>query len=39
MGSEIATVQQMTPDGFAEFIHSDYKKMREAAKFAGITPQ
>jgi tripartite-type tricarboxylate transporter receptor subunit TctC len=39
MGSEIATVQQMTPDGFAEFIRTDYDKMREAAKLAGITPQ
>jgi tripartite-type tricarboxylate transporter receptor subunit TctC len=39
MGSEIATVRQMTPDGFAEFIHTDYEKMREAAKLAGITPQ
>jgi tripartite-type tricarboxylate transporter receptor subunit TctC len=39
MGSEIATVKQMTPDGFAEFIHTEYEKMREAAKLAGITPQ
>ena len=39
MGSEIATVQQMTPDGFTEFIRTDYDKMREAAKLAGITPQ
>jgi hypothetical protein len=29
----------MTPDGFAEFIRTDYDKMREAAKLAGITPQ
>jgi len=39
MGSEIATAKQMTPDGFAEFIHTDYEKMREAAKLAGISPQ
>jgi tripartite-type tricarboxylate transporter receptor subunit TctC len=39
MGSEIATDKQMTPDGFAEFIHADYEKMREAAKLAGISPQ
>jgi hypothetical protein len=29
----------MTPDGFGEFIHTDYEKMREAAKLAGISPQ
>jgi tripartite-type tricarboxylate transporter receptor subunit TctC len=39
MGSEIATEQQMTPDGFAEFIRIDYENMRQAAKLAGITPQ
>ncbi|MGB7576350.1 MAG: tripartite tricarboxylate transporter substrate-binding protein, partial [Pseudolabrys sp.] len=39
MGSEIATVRQMTPDGFAEFIRTEYENMREAAKLAGITPQ
>ena len=39
MGSEIATVGQMTPDGFAEFIRTDYESMREAAKVAGISPQ
>jgi tripartite-type tricarboxylate transporter receptor subunit TctC len=39
MGSEIATVGQMTPDGFAEFIRTDYENMREAAKLAGISPQ
>ena len=39
MGSEIATTKQMTPEGFAEFIRSDYENMREAAKLAGITPQ
>ena len=39
MGSEIATARQMTPDGFAEFIRTDFENMREAAKLAGITPQ
>ncbi|HXX07493.1 MAG TPA: tripartite tricarboxylate transporter substrate binding protein [Pseudolabrys sp.] len=39
MGSEIATAKQMTPDGFAEFIRTEYRDMREAAKLAGITPQ
>jgi tripartite-type tricarboxylate transporter receptor subunit TctC len=39
MGSEIATAEQMTPDGFAKFIHADYENMREAAKLAGITAQ
>jgi tripartite-type tricarboxylate transporter receptor subunit TctC len=39
MGSEIATPEQMTPDGFARFIHADFENMREAAKLAGIKPQ
>jgi len=39
MGSEIATAEQMTPQGFADFIKTDYENMREAAKLAGITPQ
>jgi tripartite-type tricarboxylate transporter receptor subunit TctC len=38
MGSEIATAEQMTPDGFAQFIRVDYENMREAAKLAGLTP-
>lgn len=39
MGSEIATPEQMTPEGFAKFIHADFENMREAAKLAGIRPQ
>ena len=39
MGSEIATPEQMTSDGFAKFIQVDYENMREAAKAAGITPK
>ena len=38
MGSEIATAEQMTPDGFAKFIRVEYDNMREAAKLAGLTP-
>jgi len=39
MGSEIATPEQMTPDGFAVFIRTDYGRMHEAAMLAGITPK
>ena len=39
MGSEIATPEQMTPAGFAAFIRTDYERMREAAKLAGIVPK
>jgi len=39
LGSEIATPEQRTAKGFAEFIRADYEKMREAAKLAGIVPQ
>jgi tripartite-type tricarboxylate transporter receptor subunit TctC len=39
MGSEIATAEQMTPDGFAAFIRVDYGRMAEAAKLAGIVPK
>ena len=39
MGSEIATAEQMTSQGFAAFIRADYEHMREAAKLAGITPK
>jgi tripartite-type tricarboxylate transporter receptor subunit TctC len=39
MGSEIATPEQMTPDGFAKFIRADYENMRVAAKLAGIEPK
>jgi tripartite-type tricarboxylate transporter receptor subunit TctC len=35
-GSEIATPEQMTPAGFAEFIRRDYEDMRGAAKLAGL---
>jgi tripartite-type tricarboxylate transporter receptor subunit TctC len=39
MGSEIATPEQMTPEGFAKFIRGDYENMREAAKLAELTPK
>jgi tripartite-type tricarboxylate transporter receptor subunit TctC len=39
LGSEIATPEQMTPQGFAEFIRADYDAMQAAAKLANIVPQ
>ncbi len=39
LGSEIATPEQMTSKGFAEFIHADYQAMAEAAKLADIKPK
>ena len=38
LGSEVATPEQMTPKGFAEFIQTDFDAMREAAKLAGLKP-
>jgi tripartite-type tricarboxylate transporter receptor subunit TctC len=39
LGSEVASPEQMTAKGFAEFIRADYENMRDAAKLAGITRQ
>jgi tripartite-type tricarboxylate transporter receptor subunit TctC len=39
IGAEIASPEQMTAEGFAAFIKTDYEQMREAAKLAGIKPQ
>jgi len=39
LGSEIATPEQMTSQGFAEFIRADYEAMQAAAKLANLTPQ
>ncbi|HET7848290.1 MAG TPA: tripartite tricarboxylate transporter substrate binding protein [Pseudolabrys sp.] len=39
MGSEIATAEQMTPEGFGAFIHTEYEHSREAAKLAGLKPR
>ncbi|HEX8826804.1 MAG TPA: tripartite tricarboxylate transporter substrate binding protein [Xanthobacteraceae bacterium] len=38
LGSEVATPEQMTAKGFADFINADYEAMRAAAKLAGIQP-
>ena len=39
IGAEVATAEQMTPNGFSAFIRTDYANMQAAAKLAGITPQ
>jgi tripartite-type tricarboxylate transporter receptor subunit TctC len=39
IGAEVATAEQMTSKGFADFIRADYEQMREAAKAAGMTPK
>ncbi|HZP75388.1 MAG TPA: tripartite tricarboxylate transporter substrate binding protein [Pseudolabrys sp.] len=39
LGSELATPEQLTADGFAGFLRTDTENMREAAKLAGIVPQ
>ncbi len=39
LGSEIATPEQMTSQGFADFIRADYEAMQAAAKLAAIVPQ
>lgn len=38
LGSEIATPEQMTSQGFAAFLKAEYENMREAAKLADIKP-
>ncbi len=39
LGSEVATPEQLTSQGFAAFLRNDYEDMRQAAKLAGIVPQ
>ena len=39
LGAEIATPEQMTSKGFAEFIRTDFADMQQAAKLAGIKPK
>jgi tripartite-type tricarboxylate transporter receptor subunit TctC len=39
MGSEIATPQEMTADGFAGYLKAEYTRSAAAAKLAGLTPQ
>jgi len=36
LGSEVATPEQMTPQGFGAFIRADYEAMQAAAKVAGL---
>lgn len=39
LGAEVATPEQMTSKGFAEFIRADFANMQQAAKLAGIKPK
>jgi tripartite-type tricarboxylate transporter receptor subunit TctC len=39
LGSEIATPEQMTSQGFAAFVRADYEAMGAAAKLAGLKPE
>jgi tripartite-type tricarboxylate transporter receptor subunit TctC len=39
LGSEVATPEQMTSQGFAAFIRADYAAMQAAAKLAGLQAQ
>ena len=39
LGAEIASPEQMTSKGFAEFIRADFANMQQAAKLAGIKPK
>ena len=39
LGSELATPEQMTSQGFAAFIRADFEAMQTAAKLAGLQPQ
>lgn len=39
LGSEVATPEQMTSQGFAAFIRADYAVMQAAAKVAGLQRQ
>jgi tripartite-type tricarboxylate transporter receptor subunit TctC len=39
LGSEVATPEQMTSKGFADFIRADYDAMAAAAKLADLKPQ
>ena len=38
IGAEIATPEQMTAKGFADFIRADYENMKKAAALAGLAP-
>jgi len=39
LGSEVATPEELTSKGFAEFIKADYDAMAAAAKLADLKPQ
>ena len=39
MGSDVATPQEMTADGFAAYLKAEYLRSAAAAKLAGLTPQ
>jgi tripartite-type tricarboxylate transporter receptor subunit TctC len=39
MGSDVATPQEMTPDGFSAYIKTEYARSAAAAKLAGLTPK
>jgi tripartite-type tricarboxylate transporter receptor subunit TctC len=39
LGSEIATPEEMTAAGFADFIKTDYARMKDAAKLARLEPK
>jgi tripartite-type tricarboxylate transporter receptor subunit TctC len=39
LGAELASPEQMRPQGFAAFLREDFERMREAAQRAGLTPQ
>jgi tripartite-type tricarboxylate transporter receptor subunit TctC len=39
MGSDVATPQEMTADGFSAYIKAEYARSAAAAKLAGLTPK
>jgi tripartite-type tricarboxylate transporter receptor subunit TctC len=39
MGSDVATAQEMTAQGFGAYIKAEYQRSAAAAKLAGLTPK
>jgi tripartite-type tricarboxylate transporter receptor subunit TctC len=39
MGSDVATPQELTADGFAAYLKAEYARSAAAAKLAGLTPK
>jgi tripartite-type tricarboxylate transporter receptor subunit TctC len=39
MGSDVATPQEMTSDGFSAYLKTEYARSAAAAKLAGLTPK